>query len=66
MTSRKTGPTMDEQEIPIAYVARIIDQMVRTTRNDDEPGQRMIRKYRKLLAQAKRAQNNTLKGEANA
>lgn len=57
---------MDEQEIPIAYVARIIDQMVRTTRNDDEPGQRMIRKYRKLLAQAKRAQNNTLKGEANA
>ena len=47
---------MDEQEIPTEYVERIIAQMVRTTRTDDEPGQRMIRKYRKLLAQAKRDQ----------
>lgn len=49
---------MDENEIPIEMVERIIAQMVRTTLPNDEPGQRLIRKYKRLLREAKRDQRS--------
>jgi hypothetical protein len=37
------------EEIPIDYVRRILDRMRAGTKRDDVTGQRMIRKYERLL-----------------